>query len=97
MTCSGSVKWCRMSCCSTRKTDTVTGLDLHFRLWRKLWLRSVKPSRATVHWTVAFNGFESARRASKKEDTPNGVSSFLLAYTTQFDTMQRYCAKRCIR
>ena len=30
------------------------GLDLHFRRWRKLRLRSVEPSRATVHRTVAF-------------------------------------------
>ena len=30
-------------------------IRLHFRLWRKYRFRSVKPSRATVHRTVAFD------------------------------------------
>ena len=60
----------------TLRNLPVTGLDLHFRLWRKLWLRSVKPSRATVHRTVAFDWFESVPLYMQKSRYPNGYLLF---------------------
>ena len=58
-----------------------------------LWVRR----KTLVHTvaSVAYLIFESGP-LRKNPDTPEGVSGFL-AYTTQFDTMQRSFAERCIR
>jgi len=49
----------------------VRGICLHFCRWQKLRLRSVKPSRATVHRTVAYKLFKSPPQ--HKRSTPKGV------------------------
>ena len=47
---------------------------LHFRLCRKLWFGSVKPSPATVHRTVALNCssqvFQYTKKANSKWSLP---------------------------
>jgi len=45
-----------MGCCCGLEQGT--GIDLHFRLWRKYWMRSVEPSRAALI-RAALNGFDS--------------------------------------
>ena len=45
-------------------------LDLHLRCWRKLRLRSVEPSRATVHRTVAFRWVRVRCPAITKRTAP---------------------------
>ena len=44
----------------------VTGLDLHFRPWRKLWSGSVQPSPAALI-RAALNGFSSGSLHKAKE------------------------------
>ena len=76
-----------------------TGLDLHCAPSGEHNKGSAASSRSGQRSpALHLDGFKSfILRINKRCSGLYHPLHLLLAYTTQFDTMQRYCAERCIR